>query len=117
MLTVHKDAVTVMQGNRMVFLVDKEKLAQPRPVMLGSAVGGRFEVLEGLVEGDLVVVRGNERLQPGQEVMFQPPAGEASPGAQPPAGEADPDAQSPAGEAGTDTSTTSGQAAEAGERS
>ena len=30
----------------------------------------RFEVLDGLQPGDRVVVRGNERLMPGQAVTF-----------------------------------------------
>ncbi|MEZ5847577.1 MAG: efflux RND transporter periplasmic adaptor subunit [Geminicoccaceae bacterium] len=74
-LTVHKDAVTPVQGARIVFVVDKENIVQPRPVMLGSALGNRFEVLDGLQPGDLVVIKGNERLQPGQAVIFEPPAG------------------------------------------
>jgi multidrug efflux pump subunit AcrA (membrane-fusion protein) len=35
---------------------------------LGRAVGNRFEVLAGLQPGDLVVVRGNERLRPGEPI-------------------------------------------------
>jgi SOS-response transcriptional repressor LexA len=31
-------------------------------------LGDRYEVLDGLQEGDLVVVRGNERLRPGQDI-------------------------------------------------
>ena len=42
--------------------------AEIRTVTLGNAVGSRFEVVEGLVEGDLAVVRGNERLQPNAKV-------------------------------------------------
>jgi multidrug efflux pump subunit AcrA (membrane-fusion protein) len=37
---------------------------------LGEAVGGRFEVLSGLKPGERVVVRGNERLRPGQKVKI-----------------------------------------------
>ena len=36
----------------------------------GEAVGARMEVLRGLAQGDLVVVRGNERLRPGQDVRY-----------------------------------------------
>ncbi|MBL4721582.1 MAG: hypothetical protein JKY20_10685 [Alphaproteobacteria bacterium] len=38
---------------------------------LGDAVGDRFEVLDGLSKGDLVVVRGNERLRPGQSIAYK----------------------------------------------
>ena len=69
-VSVHKDAVLVRQGGRSVFKIDKENKAVPQPIQIGAAVGGRFEVTEGLEPGDLVVVRGNERLRPGQEVAF-----------------------------------------------
>ncbi|MCB9945046.1 MAG: efflux RND transporter periplasmic adaptor subunit [Geminicoccaceae bacterium] len=75
-LTVSKDAVTPMQGARMVFRVTKENVVEPVPVILGAALGSRFEVVSGLTDGDLVVTKGNERLRPGQEVQFEPPAGE-----------------------------------------
>lgn len=73
-LTVDKDAVLQRQGGNIVYLVGEENSAQIRPVTLGVAVGGRFEVLGGLAPGDLVVVRGNERLRPGQNLQFEPPA-------------------------------------------
>jgi len=66
-LSVHKDAVTKQGGQDLVFLVIDGR-AQPRPVQLGEAVGDRFEVLGGLIEDDLVVTRGNERLRPNDPV-------------------------------------------------
>ena len=68
-VTVHKDAILNRADKTVVFVVAGDK-AQMRPVRLGDAVGGRFEVLSGLDTGDLVVVRGNERLRPGQKVRF-----------------------------------------------
>lgn len=70
-VSVHKDAVINKGGRRMVFIVEDGK-ANVRPVQLGEAVGGRFIVLGGLQPGDQVVVRGNERLTPGQSVMPRP---------------------------------------------
>ena len=69
-VSVHKDAVVNKQGKSLVFIVEDEA-ATIRPVRLGEAVGGRFEVLQGLKPGDLVVVRGNERLRPGQKVRIE----------------------------------------------
>lgn len=66
-VSVHKDAVLNKGGRRVVFVVENGK-ANIRPVGLGEAVGGRFIVLSGLKPGDQVVVRGNERLRPGQAV-------------------------------------------------
>ncbi len=68
-VTVHKDAINRSAAGATVFVV-VDGAAQPRPVFLGSAVGVRFIVLSGLEPGELVVVRGNERLFPGQAVAF-----------------------------------------------
>jgi len=66
-VTVHKDAVLSRGGGQVVY-VAKDGKAQVRTVKLGEAVGGRFIVLSGLVSGDMAVVRGNERLRPGQDI-------------------------------------------------
>jgi RND family efflux transporter MFP subunit len=67
-LSVHKDAVIAREGNNIVFVVADGK-AERRMIRIGEAIGSRFEVLAGLKEGDLAVVRGNERLRPGQQVV------------------------------------------------
>ncbi len=69
-VTVPKDAVLVRGGGRIVFLVVDGKV-QPRPVQVGDGAGDRFVVNDGLAPGDMVVVRGNERLRPGQDVKPQ----------------------------------------------
>ena len=72
--SVHKDAVIRRRGQSLVYVVTgspEAARAEARPVRIGEAVGGRFVVLEGLDAGDLVVVRGNERITPGQAVRFQ----------------------------------------------
>lgn len=69
-VSVHKDAVIERQGTPLVFVVDGDA-ASVRTIELGEAIGGRFEVLSGLEPGDLVVVRGNERLKDGQKVWFE----------------------------------------------
>jgi RND family efflux transporter MFP subunit len=68
-ISVHKDAILRRRGNDMVFVVENGA-AQPRNIAIGDAVGGRFMVRDGLKAGDVVVVRGNERLFPGQPVRF-----------------------------------------------
>ena len=45
--------------------------AVARKVDLGDSFGSRFEVLSGVEPGDLVVIRGNERLRPGQPVAIR----------------------------------------------
>lgn len=73
-LTVPKDALVQGRGGWIVYIAEEGK-AQPRPVQIGAAVADRFEVLSGLQEGQQVVVRGNERLRPGQDIMTGPPGG------------------------------------------
>lgn len=69
-LSVHKDAVLQRQGGTVVYVVEDGRAKMNR-VRLGEAVGSRFEVLSGLKENDRAVVRGNERLRPGQKVRVR----------------------------------------------
>ncbi|MED5360737.1 MAG: efflux RND transporter periplasmic adaptor subunit, partial [Pseudomonadota bacterium] len=73
-LTVHKDAVTTRGNGKFVVVINANK-AKPTKVELGDAVGDRFTVTSGLKQGDIVVVRGNETLRPGQKVTFDEPSG------------------------------------------
>ena len=66
-LSVPKDALVQGQGGWTVFVAADDQ-AQPRPITLGVPLGDRYEVLSGLAPGDLVVVRGYERLRPGQAI-------------------------------------------------
>lgn len=68
-LSVHKDALIASRGQPTAFVVEDGR-AQSRTVRVGEAVGTRFEVLDGLKAGDIVVVRGNERLRDGSRVRF-----------------------------------------------
>ncbi len=69
-VTVHKDAVLNRRGAQIVIVNDDGK-ATFRTVELGEAVGSRFVVLKGLTKDDEVVVRGNERIRPGQSLVDQ----------------------------------------------
>ncbi|MEL6871228.1 MAG: efflux RND transporter periplasmic adaptor subunit [Pseudomonadota bacterium] len=70
-LTVPKDALVQGQRGWMVYVAADGKAA-PRPVEIGQAAGDRIEVKRGVGTGDQVVVRGNERLRPGQAIQAQP---------------------------------------------
>lgn len=74
-LTAPKDALVQSGGGWIVFVAGEDGAAQPRTVRVGQATGDRIEIVSGLSEGDLVVVRGNERLRPGQPITFDAPAG------------------------------------------
>ena len=71
-LSVAKDAIVQQRGSWVVFAVADGAVVQ-KPVTLGAAVANRFEVTGDLTPGELVVVRGNERLRPGQPVAFEDP--------------------------------------------
>ena len=75
-LSVHKDGVIRRGENNIVYVVaigeEDSTIAELRPIQTGAAVGNRVEVIEGLGEGDQVVIRGNERLQPGQAIQAAP---------------------------------------------
>lgn len=66
-LTVSKDAILNRGGAQLVVL-NADGKAVFTPVRLGAAIGPRFVVDEGLKEGDEVVIRGNERLRPGEPI-------------------------------------------------
>lgn len=70
-LAVPKDALVQAQGGWTVF-VDADGAAEPRQIEIGAPLGEFFEVTGGLEEGDRVVVRGNERLRPGQPIEARP---------------------------------------------
>lgn len=69
---VPKDAVVSQGPQRLVFTIDAEDKAQPMPVEVGAAADAWIAVAGGVKAGDRVVVRGNERLRPGQELAPEP---------------------------------------------
>jgi multidrug efflux pump subunit AcrA (membrane-fusion protein) len=74
---VLKDAIVLGGPQPVVYVVDvpsadaKQGKARPVPVQLGVADGNMIQVRGGLQTGQLVVVQGNERLRPGQDVQIQ----------------------------------------------
>ena len=66
-LTIHKDAILKRERISLAYVVIDNKV-QIRPLKLGEAVGNRFIVLEGVKKNEVVVIKGNERLRPGQEI-------------------------------------------------
>jgi RND family efflux transporter MFP subunit len=78
---VPKDAVVLGGQAPLVYVVDASAAAgadpsgvvRPVQVSLGATVEGFVEIRGGLEPGQLVVVRGNERLRPGLTVSFSRP--------------------------------------------
>ena len=71
-LVVPKDAIANGPAGTVVWVVSQEDTVAPVPVTVGDAQGIWVSVEGDLTPGDLVVVRGNERLQPGAPVQPSP---------------------------------------------
>lgn len=69
--TVMRDALVLRQAGTFVFVIDDENKAHQVPVETGVGMGERVEVIGDVRNLDNVVIRGAERLRPGQEVRFE----------------------------------------------
>jgi RND family efflux transporter MFP subunit len=69
-ILIPKDAIVTSGDSRMVFLVNGGKAVPINVKVLGYYDGG-VAVEGNLKPGDQVVIRGNERLRPGQPVVIQ----------------------------------------------
>ncbi len=70
-VAVPRDALVIRQNNTRVFRILDDNIAEAVTVNTGIANDILIEVTGGINAGDLVVVRGNERLQPRQQVSIQ----------------------------------------------
>ena len=69
-LTVPRDALVLRSQGASVFVINDDDTAQQVPVTPGIGQGDYIEVTGDVSDGDRVVIRGNERLQPGQDVRI-----------------------------------------------
>ncbi len=72
---VPKDAVVLGGPSPVVFVADSaagKTMVRPVPVKLGPATGAWISVAGQIQAGDQVIVEGNERVRPGQEVRTEP---------------------------------------------
>jgi multidrug efflux pump subunit AcrA (membrane-fusion protein) len=67
-LVVNRDALILRPGGISVFVVDQDNTVRQVPVTTGIGSGPLIEVAGDVRPGERVVVRGNERLRPGQAV-------------------------------------------------
>ncbi|QGJ69983.1 Efflux RND transporter periplasmic adaptor subunit [Planctomycetales bacterium 10988] len=74
-LFVPKDALVLESGQTTVFVVNQETdgpaTTREIPVRLGVSDQGTIQIFGNLKVGDRVVVRGNERLESGQQVSWK----------------------------------------------
>jgi len=67
-LLVPKDAIVLGGRAPMVYVVGEDGSVAPVPVAIGAGFGERVGIVGNVPDGATVVVRGNERLRPGQKV-------------------------------------------------
>lgn len=80
-LLIPERAVATDQNNKFVYVVDADDNAQRRTVELGLTKGDKRIITDGLQAGERVIVKGLQRVKPGQKVepeMELPPAPSAS---------------------------------------
>ena len=71
-LAVPRDALVLRPEGITVFVVTRDQTARQVSVTPGIGSGELIEVKGDLEDGDTVIVRGNERLRPGQPVSIMP---------------------------------------------
>lgn len=70
-LVVPQEAVSELQGNYQVVVVDQNNEASIRPVKMGERIGAWWEVVEGLKPGERVVVQGGQKVREGSTVTVK----------------------------------------------
>jgi multidrug efflux system membrane fusion protein len=71
-MLVPATAIVTDATRRLVYVVGKDGVVQPRPVELGTLVGGLRVVRSGITEQDQVIINGIQRVRPGQKTEAQP---------------------------------------------
>ena len=66
---VPQDALILTERKKMIVVLSDGKTAKPIAVQTGRVIGNLIEVIGDLRENERVVVKGNERLLPGQPVQ------------------------------------------------
>jgi len=78
-MLIPKDALVLGQKSSSVWVVDSKKAGQPQgqarkvAVELGVAKNNLIQIRGEVRPGQLVVVQGNDRLQPGQQIVWREP--------------------------------------------
>lgn len=67
-VAVHRDALVLRQDATYLFKVKDDNTVEQIPVTTGIGQGSLIEVRGDINDGDTIVIRGGERLRPGQSV-------------------------------------------------
>jgi len=75
LVAIPRDALVLRGNQTFVYRIGKGDVAERVDVEVGIGLGGMVEVIGDVAEGDQLVTRGAERLQPGQSVTVLQSAG------------------------------------------
>ncbi|HST30379.1 MAG TPA: efflux RND transporter periplasmic adaptor subunit [Chthoniobacterales bacterium] len=81
-LVVPQEAVTELQGNFQVAVIDQNNKVSIHPVKTGERIAGMWQITDGLKAGDRVVVEGVQKAREGSTVKpkeWTPPAQSPAP--------------------------------------
>lgn len=67
-LAVPRDALVIRQSSVVIYRINDESMSEVIPVKTGIANTTHIQVMGNVNENDKIVIRGNERLRPGQKV-------------------------------------------------
>jgi len=70
-LAVPRDALVLRREGASIFRINQDNKAEKIPVVVGIGAGELIEVIGDVNAGDRIVIRGAERLQPGQAVAIK----------------------------------------------
>ena len=70
-LVVPQEAVTELQGNFQVAVVDESNKVSIRPVKMGERIGALWEIADGVKPGDRVIVQGLQKAREGSTVTVK----------------------------------------------
>lgn len=67
-ISVPQRAISQTGAGTLVFVLNEQNIAQPRPVVLGATIADRWIVRSGLQAGERVIVEGLPKVRPGMPV-------------------------------------------------
>lgn len=70
-LVVPQEAVTELQGNFQIAVVDEANKVSIRPVKMGERIGALWEIADGVKPGDRVIVQGLQKAREGSTVTVK----------------------------------------------
>jgi membrane fusion protein (multidrug efflux system) len=70
-LMIPEEAVVPVQHRNYVLVVGEDFIVERKEIVIGQRYLGEVEVVEGLSEAEMVIVRGTTRVQPGAQVSIR----------------------------------------------